>query len=153
MQEYLIKMKKPESRKEEESRRIKRRSPKTFLEDGQLKRRNNPNPQLVISSEEAQSGISIHFMKTLDTEWKMNLIEGLKQDIDGEKGRNQSRNGLNLVWSAKREDKDYKGRKEGVQKHQKCLKGSELMQFISNMEDGSTWLWQEMIFQDDQKKL
>ncbi|MBW0487080.1 hypothetical protein O181_026795 [Austropuccinia psidii MF-1] len=44
MQEYLIKMKKLEPSKEEEYRRIKRRSPNFFLEDGQLKKRNNPNP-------------------------------------------------------------------------------------------------------------
>ncbi|MBW0552027.1 hypothetical protein O181_091742 [Austropuccinia psidii MF-1] len=54
MQEYLSTMRKPESRKEEEFRRIKRRSPNFFLEDGQLKRRNNTNPQLVISSQEVQ---------------------------------------------------------------------------------------------------
>ncbi|MBW0537358.1 hypothetical protein O181_077073 [Austropuccinia psidii MF-1] len=62
MQEYLRMMKKPESSKEEEFRRIKRRSSKFFLEDGQLKRRNNPNLQLVISSQEAQSYIlkSLH---------------------------------------------------------------------------------------------
>ncbi|MBW0558425.1 hypothetical protein O181_098140 [Austropuccinia psidii MF-1] len=57
MQEYLSTMKKPESTKEEEFRRIKRRPPNFFLEDGQLKRRNNPNPQLVISSQEVQSYI------------------------------------------------------------------------------------------------
>ncbi|MBW0566665.1 hypothetical protein O181_106380 [Austropuccinia psidii MF-1] len=62
MEEYLSTMKKPESRKEEEFRRIKRMSPSFFLEDGQLKKRNNPNPQLVISSQEAQSYIlkSLH---------------------------------------------------------------------------------------------
>ncbi|MBW0514774.1 hypothetical protein O181_054489 [Austropuccinia psidii MF-1] len=38
MEEYLSTMKNPESRKEEEFRRIKRRSPSFFLEDGQLKR-------------------------------------------------------------------------------------------------------------------
>ncbi|MBW0497565.1 hypothetical protein O181_037280 [Austropuccinia psidii MF-1] len=55
-------MKGPESSKGEEFRRIKRRSPNFFLEDGQLKRRKNPNPQLVISSQEAQSYIlnSLH---------------------------------------------------------------------------------------------
>ncbi|MBW0464040.1 hypothetical protein O181_003755 [Austropuccinia psidii MF-1] len=55
-------MKKPQSSKDEEFRRIKRRSSNFFLEDGQLKRRNNPNPQLVISSQEAQSYIlkSLH---------------------------------------------------------------------------------------------
>ncbi|MBW0485336.1 hypothetical protein O181_025051 [Austropuccinia psidii MF-1] len=63
MQEYLSTMKKPESSKEEEFRRIKRRSPSFFLEDGLLKRRNNPNPQLVISSPEFQSYIlkSLHY--------------------------------------------------------------------------------------------
>ncbi|MBW0503378.1 hypothetical protein O181_043093 [Austropuccinia psidii MF-1] len=55
-------MKKPQSSKDEELRRIKRRSPNFFLEDGQLKRRNNPNPQLVISSQEAERYIlkSLH---------------------------------------------------------------------------------------------
>ncbi|MBW0534905.1 hypothetical protein O181_074620 [Austropuccinia psidii MF-1] len=62
MQEYLSTIKKPESSKEEEFRRIKRRSPNFFLEDGQLKRRNNPNPKLVISSKEAQS----YILKSLD---------------------------------------------------------------------------------------
>ncbi|MBW0564515.1 hypothetical protein O181_104230 [Austropuccinia psidii MF-1] len=55
MQEYLSTMKKPESSKYEYFKRIKRRSSSFFLEDGQLKRRNNPNPQLVISSQEVQS--------------------------------------------------------------------------------------------------
>ncbi|MBW0559225.1 hypothetical protein O181_098940 [Austropuccinia psidii MF-1] len=44
MQEYLSKMKKPESSKEEEFRRIKRRSPSFSFQDGQPKRRSNPNP-------------------------------------------------------------------------------------------------------------
>ncbi|MBW0541952.1 hypothetical protein O181_081667 [Austropuccinia psidii MF-1] len=66
MQEYLSMMKKPESSKEEEFRRIKRRSPKFFLEDGQLKRRNNPNLQLVISSQEAQSYILKSLHKDMD---------------------------------------------------------------------------------------
>ncbi|MBW0577907.1 hypothetical protein O181_117622 [Austropuccinia psidii MF-1] len=54
MQEYLSKMKKPESSKKEVFRRIKRSLPNFFLEDGQLKRRNNLNSQLVISSQKAQ---------------------------------------------------------------------------------------------------
>ncbi|MBW0493829.1 hypothetical protein O181_033544 [Austropuccinia psidii MF-1] len=55
-------MKKPQSSEYEEFRRIRRRSSNFFLEDGQLKRRNNPNPQLVISIQEVQSYIlkSIH---------------------------------------------------------------------------------------------
>ncbi|MBW0488246.1 hypothetical protein O181_027961 [Austropuccinia psidii MF-1] len=62
MQQYLSTIKKPESSKDEEFTRIKRRSPNFFLEDGQLKRRNNPNPQLPISSQEVQSYIlkSLH---------------------------------------------------------------------------------------------
>ncbi|MBW0572119.1 hypothetical protein O181_111834 [Austropuccinia psidii MF-1] len=44
MQQYLSTIKKPESSKDEEFTRIKRRSSNFFLEDGQLKRRNNPNP-------------------------------------------------------------------------------------------------------------
>ncbi|MBW0534250.1 hypothetical protein O181_073965 [Austropuccinia psidii MF-1] len=62
MQEHLSTMKKPQSSKDEECKRIKRRSSNFFLEDGQLKRRNNPNPQFVISSQEAQSYIlkSLH---------------------------------------------------------------------------------------------
>ncbi|MBW0486318.1 hypothetical protein O181_026033 [Austropuccinia psidii MF-1] len=51
IQEYLSTMKEPESSKGEEFKRIKGRSPSFFLEDGQLKRRNNPNPQLLISSQ------------------------------------------------------------------------------------------------------
>ncbi|MBW0588458.1 hypothetical protein O181_128173 [Austropuccinia psidii MF-1] len=41
---------------------MKRRSSNFFLEDGQLKRRNNPHPELVISSQEVQSYIlkSLH---------------------------------------------------------------------------------------------
>ncbi|MBW0469651.1 hypothetical protein O181_009366 [Austropuccinia psidii MF-1] len=62
MQEYLSTMKKAQSRKDEEFRRIKRRSSRFFLEDGQLKRRNNPHPQLLISSQKVQSYIlkSLH---------------------------------------------------------------------------------------------
>ncbi|MBW0569765.1 hypothetical protein O181_109480 [Austropuccinia psidii MF-1] len=62
MQEYLSKMKKPQSSKDEEFRRIKTRSSNFFLEEGQLKRGNNPNPQLVISSQEVESYIlkSLH---------------------------------------------------------------------------------------------
>ncbi|MBW0582179.1 hypothetical protein O181_121894 [Austropuccinia psidii MF-1] len=62
MQKYLSTIKKPESSKDEQFTRIKRRSSNFFLEDGQLKTRNNPNPQLVISSQEVQSYIlkSLH---------------------------------------------------------------------------------------------
>ncbi|MBW0592437.1 hypothetical protein O181_132152 [Austropuccinia psidii MF-1] len=61
MKEYLSTMEIPQSSKDEEFRRIKRKSSYFFLEDGQLKRRNNPNPQLVISSQECQS----YILKTL----------------------------------------------------------------------------------------
>ncbi|MBW0557019.1 hypothetical protein O181_096734 [Austropuccinia psidii MF-1] len=48
MQEYLSIIKKPQSTTDAEFRMIKRRSSNFFLAEGQLKRRNNPNPQLVI---------------------------------------------------------------------------------------------------------
>ncbi|MBW0506978.1 hypothetical protein O181_046693 [Austropuccinia psidii MF-1] len=62
MQEYLSTMKKPQSSKYEELRRIKRSSFNFFLEDGPLKKRNNPYPQFEISSQESQSYIlkSLH---------------------------------------------------------------------------------------------
>ncbi|MBW0577548.1 hypothetical protein O181_117263 [Austropuccinia psidii MF-1] len=62
MKEYLNRMKKPQLSKDEEFGRIRRRSPKFFLEDRKPKRRYNPNLQLVRSSQETQSYIlkSLH---------------------------------------------------------------------------------------------
>ncbi|MBW0495775.1 hypothetical protein O181_035490 [Austropuccinia psidii MF-1] len=66
-------MKKPEESKEEEFRMIKRRSPNFFLEDGHLKRRNKPNPHLVISSQGVQR----------------NVLKSLLEDM-GHRGENEA---------------------------------------------------------------
>ncbi|MBW0583128.1 hypothetical protein O181_122843 [Austropuccinia psidii MF-1] len=57
MQEYLNSLKKPRSIAEEYFKKIKRRSVNFYLEGGQLKRRNQAHPQLVVYNEKAQKQI------------------------------------------------------------------------------------------------
>ncbi|MBW0472552.1 hypothetical protein O181_012267 [Austropuccinia psidii MF-1] len=153
MQEYLSTMEKPDSSREAEFKRIKRKSPNFFLEAGQLKRTNNPNPQLVISSQEAQSYI----------------LKSLHEDM-GHRGGNEnySRIKARFWWEGmKKLVKKWvqsclacQKRSQSLQREpgkstatQQSFNGSVWMQYISNLEDGSTWLWPEMISQDGQKQL
>ncbi|MBW0545657.1 hypothetical protein O181_085372 [Austropuccinia psidii MF-1] len=62
--EYLNKLKRPFGSKEDDFKKIERKSSNFFLEEGQLKRRNTPNPQVVVSSHNSQRGI----LKSLNEE-------------------------------------------------------------------------------------
>ncbi|MBW0554036.1 hypothetical protein O181_093751 [Austropuccinia psidii MF-1] len=57
MEEYLNSLKNPESIGEEYFKRIKRISVKLYIEGGQLKRRNQENPQIVVFNDKAQKQI------------------------------------------------------------------------------------------------
>ncbi|MBW0536539.1 hypothetical protein O181_076254 [Austropuccinia psidii MF-1] len=115
MQEYLSTMKKPQSSKDEEFRRIKRRSSNFFLEEGQLKRRNNPNPQLVISSQEAQSYI----------------LKSLHEDM-GHRGENETYRRIKArFW--------WEGMKKSVKKWvQSCLACQKRSQNLQREQGKST---------------
>ncbi|MBW0528360.1 hypothetical protein O181_068075 [Austropuccinia psidii MF-1] len=57
MQEYLNSLKKPQSMGEEYFERIKRRSVNFYIEAGQLKRRNQENPQIAVFNDKSQKRI------------------------------------------------------------------------------------------------
>ncbi|MBW0545475.1 hypothetical protein O181_085190 [Austropuccinia psidii MF-1] len=108
-------MKKPQSSQDEEFRRIKRRSSNIFLEDGQLKRRNNPNPQLVISSKEVQRYI----------------LKSLHEDI-GHRGENETYRRIKArFW--------WEGMKKSVKKWvQSCLACQKRSQNLQREQGKST---------------
>ncbi|MBW0556451.1 hypothetical protein O181_096166 [Austropuccinia psidii MF-1] len=62
MEEYFNTLKGPFVSKEDDFKKIKRNSSNFFSEEGQLKRRNTPNPQVVVSSQNFQRRIlkSLH---------------------------------------------------------------------------------------------
>ncbi|MBW0533326.1 hypothetical protein O181_073041 [Austropuccinia psidii MF-1] len=57
MVEYLNTFKRPFGSKEDDFKRFKRNSSTFLFEEGQLKRRNKPNPQIVVSSKSSQRRI------------------------------------------------------------------------------------------------
>ncbi|MBW0498851.1 hypothetical protein O181_038566 [Austropuccinia psidii MF-1] len=57
MEEYIRTLERPVGSKDEDSRKIKIKSPNFFLEDGQLKKRNKQNTQVVVSSQKTQNKI------------------------------------------------------------------------------------------------
>ncbi|MBW0572007.1 hypothetical protein O181_111722 [Austropuccinia psidii MF-1] len=108
-------MKKPQSSNHEESRRIKRRSSNFFLENGQLKRRNNQKSQLVISSQEAQSYI----------------LKSLHEDM-GNRGENETYRRIKArFW--------WEGMKKSVKKWaQSCLPCQKRSQNLQREQGRST---------------
>ncbi|MBW0555316.1 hypothetical protein O181_095031 [Austropuccinia psidii MF-1] len=66
MQEYLNSFKKPQSIGEEYFKRIKRRSVNLYIEEWQLKRRNQENPQIIVFKDKSQKQILNRMHKELD---------------------------------------------------------------------------------------
>ncbi|MBW0536003.1 hypothetical protein O181_075718 [Austropuccinia psidii MF-1] len=77
--EYLNTLKRPFGSKEDDFKKIKRKSSNFFFEEGQLKRRNTLNPQVVVSSQNSQRRISKSLHKEMGHRPENETYRGAKK--------------------------------------------------------------------------
>ncbi|MBW0578911.1 hypothetical protein O181_118626 [Austropuccinia psidii MF-1] len=112
MVEYVNTLKRPSGIKEDDFKKIKRKSSNFFLEEGRLKIRNTPNPQIVFSIQNSQRRI----------------LKSLHEEM-GHRGENETYRRVqeNLLWE---------GMKKIVKKWVKSCKACQTRSHYHQKEEG-----------------
>ncbi|MBW0470033.1 hypothetical protein O181_009748 [Austropuccinia psidii MF-1] len=124
MEEYLDTLKSPFGSKEDDFKKTIRKSSNFFLEEGQLKRRNKPNPQVVLSSQSSQRRILKSSHEKMGHRGESETYRRVKEIFWWEGMKKMVKNGSNLVNHVRREVIITKTRKEESHSPQHYLKES-----------------------------